>query len=149
MVVGRPILLALEEIDGTPSFLEKALRFIEEFGKTLTVRITFMISGIVVLIFLTKEITGEFNFDVALRIQLNWSIFWEGIKVEGILRQSADVEEVEQRVHEYEQGRLWCNLATVLIFLVSHASLSFHSFASLYKVSFLSYELTSEALFVF
>lgn len=27
-----------------------------------------------------------------------------GIKVEGILRQSADVEEVERRVREYEQG---------------------------------------------
>ncbi|EHA8587900.1 rho GTPase-activating protein 7 [Cocos nucifera] len=46
-VIGRPILLALEDIDGSPSFLEKAFRFIEEYG----------------------------------------------IKVEGILRQSADVEE--------------------------------------------------------
>lgn len=35
LVVGRPILLALEDIDGTPSFLEKALRFIEQYGKTL------------------------------------------------------------------------------------------------------------------
>lgn len=33
LVVGRPILLALEDIDGTPSFLEKALRFMEERGK--------------------------------------------------------------------------------------------------------------------
>jgi hypothetical protein len=32
-VLGRPILLALEEVDGTPSFLEKALRFIEEHGR--------------------------------------------------------------------------------------------------------------------
>lgn len=31
-VIGRPILLALEDVDGTPSFLEKALRFIEEHG---------------------------------------------------------------------------------------------------------------------
>jgi hypothetical protein len=31
-VVGRPVLLALEDIDGAPSFLEKALRFIEEYG---------------------------------------------------------------------------------------------------------------------
>ena len=31
-VVGRPILLALEDIDGSPSFLEKALRFLENFG---------------------------------------------------------------------------------------------------------------------
>jgi hypothetical protein len=32
LVVGRPILLALEDIDGSPSFLEKALRFIEQYG---------------------------------------------------------------------------------------------------------------------
>ncbi|KAL6527824.1 hypothetical protein OROMI_029635 [Orobanche minor] len=59
LVVGRPILLALEDIDGGPSFLEKALRFLENYG----------------------------------------------IKVEGILRQSADVEEVDRRVQEYEQGK--------------------------------------------
>ncbi|XP_038984902.1 rho GTPase-activating protein 7-like isoform X3 [Phoenix dactylifera] len=58
-VIGRPILLALEDIDGSPSFLEKALRFIEDYG----------------------------------------------IKVEGILRQSADVEEVKRRVKDYEQGK--------------------------------------------
>lgn len=28
-----------------------------------------------------------------------------GTKVEGILRQSADVEEVDHRVQEYEQGK--------------------------------------------
>ncbi|KAL2557280.1 Rho GTPase-activating protein 7 [Forsythia ovata] len=59
LVVGCPILLALEDIDGGPSFLEKALRFLEKHG----------------------------------------------IKVEGILRQSADVEEVDRRVQEYEQGK--------------------------------------------
>ncbi|GAV62123.1 PH domain-containing protein/RhoGAP domain-containing protein/Lzipper-MIP1 domain-containing protein [Cephalotus follicularis] len=59
LVVGRPILLALEDIDGGPSFLEKALQFLEQFGT----------------------------------------------KVEGILRQSADVEEVDRRVQEYEQGK--------------------------------------------
>ncbi|CAH9100086.1 unnamed protein product [Cuscuta epithymum] len=59
LVVGRPILLALEDIDGGPSFLEKALKFLEKHGT----------------------------------------------KVEGILRQSADVEEVEQRVKAYEQGK--------------------------------------------
>ncbi|KAF7815625.1 rho GTPase-activating protein 7-like isoform X2 [Senna tora] len=59
LVVGRPILLALEDIDGGPSFLEKALRFLEKYG----------------------------------------------IKVEGILQQSADVEEVDRRVQEYEQGK--------------------------------------------
>ncbi|KAI3775977.1 hypothetical protein L1987_45737 [Smallanthus sonchifolius] len=59
LVVGRPILLALEDIDGGPSFLEKALRFLEQHGS----------------------------------------------KVEGILRQSADVEEVDRRVQEYETGK--------------------------------------------
>ncbi|GER40736.1 Rho GTPase-activating protein [Striga asiatica] len=59
LVIGRPILLALEDIDGGPSFLEKALRFLEKHG----------------------------------------------VKVEGILRQSADVEEVERRVQEYEGGK--------------------------------------------
>ncbi|CAK7330647.1 unnamed protein product [Dovyalis caffra] len=59
LVVGRPILLALEDIDGGPSFLEKALQFLEKFGT----------------------------------------------KVEGILRQAADVEEVDHRVQEYEQGK--------------------------------------------
>ncbi|KAH7425149.1 hypothetical protein KP509_11G041800 [Ceratopteris richardii] len=60
MVVGRPILLALEDIDGSPSFLEKALQFIEQHG----------------------------------------------VGVEGILRQSADVDEVERRVREYEKGKI-------------------------------------------
>ncbi|MCD7460789.1 Rho GTPase-activating protein 5 [Datura stramonium] len=35
LVVGRPILLALEDIDGGPSFLEKALRFLEKYGKAI------------------------------------------------------------------------------------------------------------------
>ncbi|XP_042457273.1 rho GTPase-activating protein 7-like isoform X1 [Zingiber officinale] len=60
LVVGRPILLALEDIDGGPSFLEKALCFLEKFGT----------------------------------------------KVEGILRQAADVEEVHRRIQEYEQGKI-------------------------------------------
>ncbi|XP_024962214.1 rho GTPase-activating protein REN1-like [Cynara cardunculus var. scolymus] len=60
MVLGRPILLALEDIDGTPSFLEKALRYVEDHG----------------------------------------------VKVEGILRQAADVEDVEHRIREYEQGKV-------------------------------------------
>ncbi|KAM0037810.1 putative Rho GTPase activation protein [Helianthus debilis subsp. tardiflorus] len=59
LVVGRPILLALEDIDGGPSFLEKALRFLETHGS----------------------------------------------KVEGILRQSADVEEVDRRVQQYEKDK--------------------------------------------
>ncbi|KAF6171510.1 hypothetical protein GIB67_018034 [Kingdonia uniflora] len=59
LVVGRPILLALEDIDGAPSFLEKALNFIEQYG----------------------------------------------VQVEGILRQAADVDDVEHRVQEYEQGK--------------------------------------------
>ncbi|KAL2471398.1 Rho GTPase activation protein (RhoGAP) with PH domain [Abeliophyllum distichum] len=59
LVIGRPILLALEDIDGTPSFLEKALRFVEAHG----------------------------------------------VKVEGILRQAADVDDVERRIRDYEQGK--------------------------------------------
>ncbi|KAK6940234.1 Ternary complex factor MIP1, leucine-zipper, partial [Dillenia turbinata] len=59
LVVRRPVLLALEDIDGSPSFLEKALRFVEEYG----------------------------------------------VKVEGILRQAADVDDVERRIREYEQGK--------------------------------------------
>lgn len=31
-------------------------------------------------------------------------IDYSGTKIEGILRQSADVEEVDRRVQEYEQG---------------------------------------------
>ncbi|KAJ4871656.1 Rho GTPase activation protein (RhoGAP) with PH domain [Raphanus sativus] len=58
-VFGRPILLALEEVDGSPSFLEKALRFVEDHGA----------------------------------------------KTEGILRQAADVDDVNHRIREYEQGR--------------------------------------------
>ncbi|KAL0798467.1 hypothetical protein Bca101_053642 [Brassica carinata] len=58
-VIGRPVLLALEEVDGSPSFLEKALRFVEDHGA----------------------------------------------KTEGILRQAADVDDVNHRIREYEQGR--------------------------------------------
>ncbi|GMJ02512.1 ROP1 ENHANCER 1 [Hibiscus trionum] len=58
-IIGRPILLALEDVDGAPTFLEKALKYIEEYG----------------------------------------------YKVEGILRQAADVEDVERRIQEYEQGK--------------------------------------------
>ncbi|KAL8114668.1 hypothetical protein AgCh_021507 [Apium graveolens] len=60
LVVGTSILLALEDMDGGSSFLEKALQFLEKYGT----------------------------------------------KVEGILRQTADVEEVDQRVQEYEQGKV-------------------------------------------
>jgi len=48
----------LQHADGSPSFLEKALKFIEDHG----------------------------------------------VKVEGILRQSADVEEVKRRIQDYEKG---------------------------------------------
>ncbi|CAH2078060.1 unnamed protein product [Thlaspi arvense] len=58
-VIGRPVLLALEDVDGAPSFLEKALRFVEDHG----------------------------------------------VRIEGILRQAADVDDVEHRIREYEQGR--------------------------------------------
>nr|GEX68670.1 Rho GTPase-activating protein REN1-like isoform X1 [Tanacetum cinerariifolium] len=58
-VLCRPILLALEDVDGTPSFLEKALCYVEDYG----------------------------------------------VNVEGILRQAADVDDVERRIREYEQGK--------------------------------------------
>ncbi|KAJ0263354.1 Rho GTPase-activating protein REN1 [Hirschfeldia incana] len=58
-VLGRPVLLALEDVDGTPSFLEKALRFVEDHG----------------------------------------------VNTEGILRQAADVDDVEHRIREYEKGK--------------------------------------------
>ncbi|XP_019156650.1 PREDICTED: rho GTPase-activating protein REN1-like isoform X1 [Ipomoea nil] len=56
----QPVLLALEDIDGNPSFLEKALQFIEKHG----------------------------------------------VKIEGILRQAADVDDVECRIREYKQGKV-------------------------------------------
>lgn len=52
MVVGRPILLALEDIDGGPSFLEKALRFLEKFGKWGSHIFIFILYQITVLVFI-------------------------------------------------------------------------------------------------
>lgn len=45
LVVGRPILLALEDIDGGPSFLEKALRFLEKYGKCFFFFIFLSVAG--------------------------------------------------------------------------------------------------------
>ncbi|KAL6606442.1 hypothetical protein ACP70R_042095 [Stipagrostis hirtigluma subsp. patula] len=58
-VVGKPAEFALVDPDGNPAFLEKALKFIEDYG----------------------------------------------VKVEGVLRQSADVEEVKRRLRDYEKGK--------------------------------------------
>ncbi|CAI5493319.1 unnamed protein product [Closterium sp. Naga37s-1] len=58
MLLCRPFSLALEDVNGSPSFLEKALQFIEVHG----------------------------------------------VKLEGILRAAADVEQVERRLKEYEEG---------------------------------------------
>eukprot|EP00271_Cylindrocystis_brebissonii_P003839 TRINITY_DN15078_c0_g1_i2.p1 TRINITY_DN15078_c0_g1~~TRINITY_DN15078_c0_g1_i2.p1 ORF type:complete len:1013 (-),score=242.10 TRINITY_DN15078_c0_g1_i2:1357-4395(-) len=58
LIVGRPILLALEDVDGSPSFLEKALRCLEKQGCTM----------------------------------------------EGLFRVSANADEVEKRVADYENG---------------------------------------------
>ncbi|TVU12963.1 hypothetical protein EJB05_46630, partial [Eragrostis curvula] len=58
-VVGKPAEFALVDTNGNPSFMEKALKFIEDYG----------------------------------------------VKVEGILRQSADVEEVKRRLRDYEKGK--------------------------------------------
>ncbi|QHO01160.1 uncharacterized protein [Arachis hypogaea] len=70
LVVGRPILLALEDIDGGPSFLEKALRFLEKYRT----------------------------------------------KVKGILKQLADVEEVDRIVQEYEQGKVEPLICRLIVF---------------------------------
>lgn len=43
--------------------------------------------------------------------------YFTGTKVEGILRQSADVEEVDRRVQEYEQGFCACLYLSVFFFL--------------------------------
>jgi hypothetical protein len=42
-----------------------------------------------------------------------------GARVEGILRQAADVDDVERRVREYEQGLCFCSL----IFWLDFASI--------------------------
>ncbi|KAK9221253.1 hypothetical protein WN944_009679 [Citrus x changshan-huyou] len=96
LVVGRPILLALEDIDGGPSFLEKALRFLEKFGKW----------GSHIFIFILYQITCLDEFIEFHLLYFSHMIFFStGTKVEGILRQAADVEEVDRRVQEYEQGK--------------------------------------------
>lgn len=54
---------------------------------------------------------------MALLVLLNcWCVSYEsnkyykiGANVEGILRQAADVDEVERRVREYEQGLCFCS----------------------------------------
>ncbi|KAF5955355.1 hypothetical protein HYC85_008211 [Camellia sinensis] len=89
LVIGRPILLALEDIDGTPSFLEKALRFVEEHGEIPLFTVTYVI-------YLQPFLNSNLLF---LRIDR------KGVKVEGILRQAAYVDDVERRIREYEQGK--------------------------------------------
>jgi hypothetical protein len=53
-----------------------------------------------------------------------------GVGVEGILRQSADVEDVERRVRDYEQGD---NFLTML-FLLKLDLLDFFSYSLVYLV---------------
>jgi hypothetical protein len=72
-VLGRPVLLALEDVDGAPSFLEKALRFVENHG----------------------------------------------VRIEGILRQAADVDDVEHRIREYEKGLSSYVYVFIILFLIS------------------------------
>jgi hypothetical protein len=105
LVVGRPILLALEDIDGSPSFLEKALCFLEKHGRTNQC-----------------SLSPKFGTWCTLLLQifyLKYEYFLAGIKVEGILRQAADVEEVDRRLQEYEQGFcryfLYFDLVSVLL----------------------------------
>ncbi|KAF3498762.1 hypothetical protein DY000_02054245 [Brassica cretica] len=86
-VFGRPVLLALEEVDGSPSFLEKALRFVEDHG--------------------TRAKTEGILRQAADVDDVNHRIreYEQGAKTEGILRQAADVDDVNHRIREYEQGR--------------------------------------------
>jgi len=93
LVTGRPILLALEDIDGSPSFLEKALRFLEKHGGGKKPK-TILPEAFTCCYFSFLDM----NFDCFCKSSL------AGIKVEGILRQAADVEEVDRRLQEYEQG---------------------------------------------
>ena len=50
-------------------------------------------------------------------------IFLSGTKVEGILRQAADVEEVDRRVQEYEHGIIPFKLAFSLMLLMNWRTL--------------------------
>ncbi|KAF6144060.1 hypothetical protein GIB67_006639 [Kingdonia uniflora] len=88
LVVGRPILLALEDIDGAPSFLEKALNFIEEYEDY------YVLSKV--------KNRGVCQREDMLHCQK----IAKSVQVEGILRQAADVDDVEHRVREYEQGKI-------------------------------------------
>ncbi|WVY89383.1 hypothetical protein V8G54_034897 [Vigna mungo] len=103
LVVGRPILLALEDIDGGPSFLEKALRFLEKYGKLWSSTT----SAFHFTSFHVSDCVTEKKNVGCIKQVLPYSSVMSptGVKVEGILRQSADVEEVDRRVQEYEQGK--------------------------------------------
>ena len=83
-VIGKPVLLALEDVDGSPSFLEKALRFVEDHG------ISFRLSA---------SFSASFS-----HIEHKKQLYLAGVNTEGILRQAADVDDVEHRIREYEQG---------------------------------------------
>ncbi|RZR92124.1 hypothetical protein BHM03_00020377 [Ensete ventricosum] len=67
-VVGSPILLALEDIDGSPSFLEKALRFIEQHGKHL-----FLVLFIVVVPLCVPLGTGvPYHTELSSDVSTDW-----------------------------------------------------------------------------
>lgn len=62
LVTGRPILLALEDVDGTPSFLEKALRFLEEHGEVFFLLIfTLNIPGLLLTIYVYDVPSSTFS----------------------------------------------------------------------------------------
>jgi len=84
------------DADGSPSFLEKALKFIEDHGNYFC------------LLNSVHNHEKKLNYGepkheclVITHTQKKLSV---GVKVEGILRQSADVEEVKRRVRDYEKG---------------------------------------------
>jgi hypothetical protein len=55
-------------------------------------------------IMVSKSINGYKSFSTVLTHTHKKNPLSVGVKVEGILRQSADVEEVKRRIQDYEKG---------------------------------------------
>lgn len=64
----------------------------------------YIIMGLIVKSDLTRDTIVGYLLRNRFGFSSPFLICQTGIKVEGILRQSADVEEVDRRVQEYEQG---------------------------------------------
>ena len=114
-VIGTPAEFALVDADGNTAFLEKALKFIEDYGKCFSLFLLFntqyCLKFRAVINLRNKypgkhQITFKYSFIYlpccSMRVK-KYTLFL-GVKIEGILRQSADVEEVKRRVRDYEKG---------------------------------------------